>query len=89
MVYTQLFLVRELLLFSDLYDEKNKLARGEISLKEYETILNEYEHSFSVISEVKNVYNRLVSWKAGSIHSSISTKKQGVGLVQNFYISIR
>ena len=48
----------------------------------------EYDSRFELSTSVGNVYNRLVVWKCGQPHTSTITKKQGVKLTHNFYISM-
>lgn len=58
---------------------------GKISLEEYKRLRDEYECNFYTTCEIKNVYNRMVSWKAGTLHSQIVTKKVPNLLYQYFF----
>lgn len=52
---------------------KEQYLAGQITREEYERQYIEYHDNFVVTCEVKNVYNRLLSWKAGTLHG---TKQQ-------------
>jgi hypothetical protein len=61
---------------------------GKISLDEYETIHKQYHDNFDITAEVKNVYNRMVSWRAGSLHGAKMTSKMPKRLNQYFFVSL-
>jgi len=65
---------------------KSKYDAGMISLEEYKKIHEEYHNNFELTCEVKNVYNRMVSWKAGTLHGEPMTKKMEKRLTQYFFI---
>ena len=71
----------------DCYTPKEEYFSGKITLEEMKNKINEYDSKLNVTADVKNVFNRMVSWKAGTIHSSKITEKQGSKLTQNFFIS--
>jgi hypothetical protein len=71
----------------DCYRPKEEYFSGKITLEEMKNKINEYDSKLNVTADVKNVFNRMVSWKAGTIHSSKITEKQGSKLTQNFFIS--
>lgn len=68
---------------------KNAYNAGKINLEEYTKMFNEYHNQFNVTNVISNVFNRMVSWEAGTINSSRMTKKQGTKIVQNFYVEER
>ena len=53
---------------------------------EYTRLHKEYHSNFNLTAEVKNKYNRMVSWKAGTLHGDPITKKQGKRLNQYFFV---
>lgn len=59
---------------------------GKITLQEYEDIHKDYHDNFDVTCEIKNVYNRMVSWRAGSLHGAKMTSKMPKRLNQYFFI---
>jgi hypothetical protein len=65
---------------------RNKYDAGLISLEEYEKIHTDYHNNFDIKENVKNVYNRMVSWQAGILHGEPMTKKMGKRLTQYFFI---
>lgn len=62
---------------------------GKITLEEYQNIHKEYHDNFNVTCEVKNVYNRMVSWRGGSLHGAKMTKQMHKRLNQYFFVSLR
>ena len=65
---------------------RNKYDAGMIDLEEYKRLHSEYHSNFNLTAEVKNKYNRMVSWKAGTLHGDPITKKQGKRLNQYFFV---
>jgi hypothetical protein len=59
---------------------------GKINLQEYETLHKQYHDNFDVTCEVKNVYNRMVSWRGGSLHGAKMTSKMPKRLNQYFFV---
>lgn len=62
---------------------------GKITLPEYEILHKEYHDNFDLTCEVKNVYNRMVSWRAGSLHGAKMTEKMPKRLNQYFFVSLK
>jgi hypothetical protein len=65
---------------------RNKYDAGMITLEEYEQIHAEYHSNFDLTCEVKNMYNRMVSWKAGTLHGDPITSKMSKRLTQYFFV---
>ncbi len=65
---------------------RNKYDAGMIDLQEYERLHAEYHSNFNLTADIKNKYNRMVSWKAGTLHGDPITKKQGKRLNQYFFV---
>lgn len=65
------------------YKEKNSLSR-----ESYVEHLMNYLNNFEVDINIKNRYNRFVSWNGGTVHCSQMTKLQHSKIVQSFYISV-
>jgi hypothetical protein len=42
---------------------------GKISLEEFKEMRNKHDSNFDLTCEIKNVYNRMVSWKGGTLHA--------------------
>ena len=61
---------------------------GLLSLEEYEGIHKDYHDNFDVTCDIKNVYNRMVSWRAGSLHGAKMTNKMPKRLNQYFFVSL-
>jgi hypothetical protein len=57
-----------------------------ISLEQYESLHREYHQNFEVTCTVNNVYNRMVSWKGGSLHGAKMTNKMPKRLNQYFFV---
>lgn len=68
---------------------REQYEAGKINLQEYEILHKEYHENFDVTCEVKNVYNRMVSWRGGSLHGAKMTKQMHKRLNQYFFISLR
>jgi hypothetical protein len=68
---------------------REQYEAGKISLEEYELLHREYHDNFDVTCEVKNVYNRMVSWRGGSLHGAKITKKMQKRLNQYFFVSMK
>lgn len=63
---------------------RSKYESGLITLEEYEKMYCDYHNNFELTAEIKNKYNRMVSWKAGSLHGDpITTKSR---LSQYFFV---
>lgn len=59
---------------------------GKIDLDEYIKRHTEYHDNFDLTCDVKNVYNRMVSWKAGTLHGDPITKQMPKRLNQYFFV---
>jgi hypothetical protein len=68
---------------------REQYEAGIITLQEYETLHREYHDNFDVTCDVKNVYNRMVSWRGGSLHGAKMTEKMPSRLNQYFFVSLR
>jgi hypothetical protein len=62
---------------------------GKITLKQYEIIHKEYHDNFDVTCDVKNVYNRMVSWRAGTLHGAKMTNNMPKRLNQYFFVQLK
>jgi hypothetical protein len=62
-----------------------KYREGKINLDQYKAERILYEQHFNVACEVKNVYNKMVSWKAGTLHSMKITKNVPKMINQYFF----
>jgi hypothetical protein len=61
----------------DEYTIPGELYRaGKISLDEFKTMRMQHDSNFDLTCEVKNVYNRMVSWKGGSLHAQTYKNKR-------------
>ena len=59
----------------DQYTTPGELYRaGKIDVQEFKRMRLEYESNFDLTCEIKNVYNRMVSWRGGTLHSQRITK---------------
>jgi hypothetical protein len=67
-------------------DPKDKYNAGLIDLDEYVKQHQSYHNNFDLTCDVKNVYNRMVSWKAGTLHSEPMTEKMQKRLTQYFFV---
>lgn len=67
-------------------DPKVAFESGKISLSEYERLHKEYHDNFEITSFIDNTYNRMVSWKAGTLHAEPMTKKMNSRLTQYFFL---
>jgi hypothetical protein len=68
---------------------REQYEAGKISLEKYEILHREYHNNFDVTCDVKNVYNRMVSWRGGSLHGAKMTNKMPKRLNQYFFVSLR
>lgn len=66
-----------------------KYKSGVISLDVYKKLHIEYHDNFNQIQYVENVYNRLVSWEAGSLHADSITDKMKNKLCQYYFIEYK
>jgi hypothetical protein len=62
---------------------------GKINLQEYESLYKQYHDNFDVTCEVKNLYNRMVSWRGGNLHAAKMTNKMPKRLNQYFFVQLR
>jgi hypothetical protein len=73
-----------------LYDyilTRDSYEKGNISLDEYKIKFVEFHNKFTIDERIKNKFNRMISWRAGSIRGQkMVSKKQGTKLTHNFYI---
>lgn len=58
---------------------------GKITLDEMKELRRQHEENFELTCEVKNVYNRMVSWKGGTLHGQRITKTVPKKLNQYFF----
>lgn len=65
---------------------REKYLSGSITLEEYEEQHRSYHDNFVETCFVKNKYNRMVSWRGGSLHGSKMTKKMQKRLNQYFFV---
>ena len=76
------------LVLEDYLLPKIKFHAGEMTAEEVNTYSENFLDHFDLVVDVKNVYNRLVTWKCGTIRSSqLITDKQKTKLIQNFYLT--
>jgi hypothetical protein len=75
------------LLLYDYIVTRGKFEKGEISLDKFKELSVEFHSKFSIETQVPNKFNRMISWRSGSIRGQrMVSKKQGVKLTHNFYI---
>jgi hypothetical protein len=67
---------------------REQYESGSISLDEYEKIHKEYHDNFDTTCDVSNIYNRMVSWRGGSLHGSKMTNKMPKRLNQYFFVQL-
>jgi hypothetical protein len=65
---------------------KEKYMAGLIDLDQYTKEHQQYHSNFELTCDVKNVYNRMVSWKAGTLHGDPVTSKMKSRLNQYFFV---
>jgi len=58
---------------------------GSISLEQFKQLKSEYNSNFELTCEIKNVYNRMVSWAGGTPHSQRITKHVPRKINQYFF----
>lgn len=61
---------------------------NKITLSQYEQIHREYHDNFDTTCTVNNVFNRMVSWKGGSLHGAKMTEKMSKRLCQYFFVQL-
>lgn len=70
----------------DEYTIPGELYRaGKIDLEEFKRMRNAHDANFDLTCEVKNVYNRMISWKGGTLHGQRITKSVPKKLNQYFF----
>ncbi len=75
------------LLLYDYIVTRDKFEKGEIALDKFKELFSEFHSKFKIDQKIPNKFNRMISWKSGSIRGQkMVTKKQGVKLTHNFYI---
>ena len=67
---------------------REEYEAGRINLQEYEKLHKEYHENFVTTCDVKNVYNRMVSWRGGTLHGAKMTEKMPKRLNQYFFVSL-
>lgn len=68
------------------YTLPGKLYRsGKINLEEFKRMRQDHENNFDLTCEVKNLYNRMVSWRAGTLHAQRITGSVPKVLNQYFF----
>ena len=65
---------------------KEEYYAGKINLEEYTKIHTNYHNKFELTCEIKNVYNRMASWKGKTLHGDPMTKKMNKRLNQYFFV---
>ena len=66
---------------------RDKYEKNEITLEEYMKRYDEFHKDFVFHKKIDNVFNRMISWKAGAIRGGLMvSKKQQWKLTQNFYV---
>ena len=76
----------ELLLY-DYIVTRDKFEKGELTMEQFKQLSVEFHSKFKIDIQVPNKFNRMISWKSGSIRGQrMISKKQGVKLTHNFYI---
>lgn len=70
----------------DEYTLPGELYRaGKIDLEEFKRMRIAHDDNFELTCEIKNVYNRMVSWKGGTLHGQRITKHTPKVLNQYFF----
>ena len=67
-------------------DPKVAFEAGKLSLEEYKKEHRKYHDNFELTQVVENVYNRMVSWRAGTLHGDPMTKRMNRRLTQYFFL---
>jgi len=67
-------------------DPKVAFEAGKLSLEEYKEEHRKYHDNFELTQVVDNIYNRMVSWRAGTLHSDPMTNRMGKRLTQYFFL---
>lgn len=67
---------------------KIEYESGKIDLEEYTRIHTEYHNNFNLTCDVKNKYNRMVSWKGGTLHGDPMTDNMSKRLNQYFFVEL-
>jgi hypothetical protein len=65
---------------------KDKYYAGLIDIEEYTNLHKDYHSNFDITCDIKNEFNRMVSWKGGTLHGEPMTKKMKKRLTQYFFI---
>jgi len=63
--------------------------RGIIDLEEFTRKHTSYHNNFNLTIDIKNKYNRMVSWKAGTLHGDPITSNMSKRLTQYFFVEKR
>jgi hypothetical protein len=71
---------------NDYTNPMEDLQRGKISQEEFEKVHDEYHSNFITTELVKNKFNRLVTWPAGTLHGARQNKNMPRRLTQYFFI---
>ncbi len=58
---------------------------GRINLETFKEMRNAHEENFELTCDIKNVFNRMVSWKGGTLHGQKITKNVPRKLNQYFF----
>lgn len=70
----------------DEYTIPGELYRaGKIDLEEFKRMRKAHDDNFDLTCEVKNVYNRMISWRGGTLHGQRITKSVPKKLNQYFF----
>ena len=62
------------------------LNSGKISQEQFEKMHDEYHANFETTCTINNAYNRMVSWRAGTLHGARQTKLMPKRLTQFFFV---
>jgi len=71
---------------NDYTNPKEDLQAGRITQEEFEKLHDEYHDNFVTTEIVKNKFNRLVTWPAGTLHGARMNKNMQRRLTQFFFI---
>jgi hypothetical protein len=71
---------------NDYTNPREDLHAGKITQQQFEQLHDEYHANFETTCTIKNYYNRMVSWKAGTLHGARMTNKMQKRLTQFFFV---
>lgn len=71
---------------NDYTNPRKELTEGRITQEQFEQLHDEYHANFETTCTINNAYNRMVSWRAGTLHGARQTKLMPKRLTQFFFV---